>query len=122
MRRVAPLFLAAAFAALVPGCSILLDKSKDQCSADGDCARFGASYTCVNAVCVLGSATTDGGPSADGSAAGDACTPSPKVTNVDFYNEKCTNSSCVPFDNCARLGLCDGGLPALVAPPEGGVK
>jgi hypothetical protein len=30
----------------------------------------------------------------------------------------CTDSQYVVIDNCARIGLCDGGsLPALVSPP-----
>lgn len=108
--------------AFLAACSVLLDKSKDQCTTNGECARFGATYQCVQNVCVAGGgldAGPDGAPGGD--AGSDACVPTPKTKNSDFYNEKCTNSSCIPFDNCAKLGICDGGLPALVTPPDGGV-
>ena len=110
-------------------CSLILDKNKDQCTQNGDCARFGAGYTCNAGLCATrpgvladGAVEPDGAvPDGGGEDAG--CTPkTPKTTNEDFLNETCTDSKCIPFDNCARLGLCDGGpLPALVDPPEGGV-
>lgn len=114
-------------------CSLLLDGNKDQCSGNGDCATFGAGYTCSAGLCKApGDGSSSGNGSSGGSSgndpdasssSGDAgCVPTPKTRNADFYNEKCTNSSCVPFDNCARIGLCDGGaLPALISPPDGGV-
>jgi hypothetical protein len=38
----------------------------------------------------------------------------------DFLNQ-CGLAECLSFDNCARLGLCDGGaLPPLTTPGDGG--
>jgi hypothetical protein len=37
-------------------------------------------------------------------------------TDLDFFNQ-CTNSEYVPFDNCARVGLCTSQVPPLVSPP-----
>lgn len=92
---------------LVSACTLLLDKSKDQCVSSADCASFGSDFQCVQGVCV-----------APGSG---ACTPkTPKTERLDFLNEKCTNATCIPFDNCATVGFCGGELPALVAPPKGG--
>lgn len=116
--RIAAPFGVLVFSALLAACSVLLDKSKDQCTTSGECARFGAAFQCVQNVCVAGA--SDGGPTG-GDGGSDACVPSPKTKNSDFYNEKCTNSSCIPFDNCSKVGICDGGLPALVTPPDGGV-
>ncbi len=125
-------------------CSLLLDGSKDQCTGDSDCSSFGAGYTCSAGLCKApgdgssggngssggsgGNVSSSGelpGTSSSSSSSGDSgCTPNPiRMRNADFYNEKCTNSSCVPFDNCARIGLCDGAaLPALIPPPDGGVS
>lgn len=36
-------------------------------------------------------------------------------TDADFFNQ-CTNSQYEAFDNCARLRLCNGETPALIAP------
>ncbi len=88
-------------------------------SGDGGCARFGAGFACTGGVCVSG----DGGGALDGRAPDGGCLPKePKTSDPDFLNEKCTNATCIPFDNCARLGICDdAGLPELIAPPDGGV-
>jgi hypothetical protein len=88
---------------------------------------------CVDGVCIASGvdAAPDSSPLGDGATAdgsADAgCTPKAPVTQDDFLNEKCTNAQCLSFDNCARVGLCpgvdggDGGLPALVDPPVGGI-
>jgi hypothetical protein len=109
-------------------CSLILDKEKDQCASNGDCAKFGSGYTCNAGVCQKPTASTDGAVDPDGAVnpdGGDAgCTPKvPKVSREEFLNETCTDSKCIPFDNCARLGVCEGdaALPALVDPPDGGV-
>jgi hypothetical protein len=110
--------------ALVTACSLIVDTNADQCTSNAECAGFNA--VCQAGVCVAGSAT-EGGPASDAPAgdspsAGDTgCTPKPKATQEDFLNEPCTNSLCTPFDDCTRLGMCDGGtLPTLVDPPPGG--
>ena len=43
------------------------------------------------------------------------CFSGTPVNSLDFLNA-CTDAAYVVFDNCARLGYCDGGLPALVTP------
>ena len=45
------------------------------------------------------------------------CFAGTPVNSLDFENA-CTTADYVVFDNCARIGYCDGGtLPALVTPP-----
>src|SRR5690242_20235602 len=67
-------------------------------------------------------------PPPDAAEGGDAaaalkppgCFQGKPTTNLELLNA-CTTADYVPFDNCARLGICDGGaLPALR--PEGGVS
>lgn len=57
-----------------------------------------------------GSGGASGTAGASGGGSGGACAlPAPT----------CPDNLCVPFDNCARLGLCAGAtLPPLVAPPK----
>jgi len=44
------------------------------------------------------------------------CFTGTPVDTLDFQNA-CTTADYVVFDNCARIGYCDGGtLPALVTP------
>ncbi len=48
------------------------------------------------------------------------CFAGTPTTNLQFLNA-CTTADYVVFDNCARIGLCDGGsLPALRDPKEAG--
>jgi hypothetical protein len=58
-----------------------------------------------------------------GGGDGGACTPPETArSNFELLNEPCTNATCVPFDNCARLGMCgDAAMPNLISPPDGGV-
>jgi len=45
------------------------------------------------------------------------CFTGTPVNTLDFQNA-CTTAAYVIFDNCARIGYCDGGtLPPLVSPP-----
>ncbi len=87
-------------------CSVLLDHTAAQCQTDGDCARFGEHPTCQGGVCV----SSGLGPA--GCFYGTPQSPS------DFENQ-CSTAACVPFDNCARMGLCDGAsdLDAALIPP-----
>jgi hypothetical protein len=123
--------VALGLALVLTACSLIVNKDKDQCSTDGDCAATQGAV-CLQGVCVLSPANAEAG--ADGSADGplptaDAgCTPKVPAVDTDFLNEKCTTSECIDFDNCARLGACpafDGGeggaLPALITPPVGGI-
>jgi hypothetical protein len=101
-------------ALLLGACSLISKTEIDQCSRDQDCNRLGAGLRCSIGVCVR----SDGG----GEDGATTCTPKePKTADLEFLNDKCTNATCIPFDNCTRIGLCDGGmLPELVAPPDGG--
>jgi hypothetical protein len=110
--------LAVVLGGMGAACSVLLDKNKDQCSQSSDCARFGEGYSCAGGLCTPRTSSLDGATFEDG-----GCAPKiPKTTSSDFLNETCTDSKCIPFDNCERLGLCDAGpLPALIDPPDGGV-
>ena len=117
--------LAVGVALVMTACSLLVNTDKDQCSVDGDCAAT-AGAVCRVGVCVLASSLADAGADArcDGPNDSDAdagCTPKVPVSDPDFFNEKCTSAQCIDFDNCARLGVCDGGLPPLVTPPVGGI-
>jgi hypothetical protein len=91
----------------VPGCTLLVDRSGDQCVHDSDCYHFDATYP----VCRAGSCVSSGlGP------------PGCFFGNAQTHQEletQCSTSDCIPFDNCARLKICDGGsLPVLIDPLE----
>jgi hypothetical protein len=86
-------------------CSLLVNRGADQCSSDADCAQFGNHPFCRAGVCV------ESGLGPPGCFYGTPTTPS------EFANA-CTTSQNTPFDNCMRLGLCDGGVNAdQLAPP-----
>jgi hypothetical protein len=123
--------VALGLALVLTACSLIVNKDKDQCSKDGDCAATQGAV-CLQGVCVPSATTSEAGTDApaDGPPPGtDAgCTPKVPTSASDFLNEKCTTSECIDFDNCARLGACpnfDGGeggaLPALITPPVGGI-
>ncbi len=90
------------------GCTVLLDRSPEQCSADKDCKGFSASAVCVNSLCTEGEQGS--GPP--------GCFSGAPTQDVEFYN-RCTTSRYLEFDNCARIGLCGGGYDPtkLVDPP-----
>ena len=137
--------LASTAAIALASCTFLLNRDSTQCATNGDCAHFRTEAICVGGFCQLPEASADAlpdvladtgvdGPSrvvdgggADGRDGGASDAPScppgcfsgTPTTDVEFFNA-CTNSSCVVFDNCVRIGLCDGAAPApaLVAPPS----
>lgn len=96
----APLLLAGA------GCTVALDRDDKQCSVNADCEKFGGFPTCENNVCVASGLGPEG------------CINTSDPKNQSEYLNACSTSKCVPFDNCARLGLCTDGqaLPAARAP------
>jgi ABC-type phosphate transport system substrate-binding protein len=125
-------------------CSLLLDHSNTQCSSDGDCAKFGDGTKCVNSLCVGPTASGDGStadgtvPASDGATSDgtvtdggeimeagvtngfDGCFPGNPTTNNELLNA-CTPATCIAYDNCAHLGLCnDAALPSTIDPPEAG--
>lgn len=133
--------LGSALAFVTAACSLILDTDKVQCSNDGDCAALSAGSKCVNSVCTSPSSTGDGstpdGESPDTSSPGvdsstnpdidggtdahfgaDGCFTGTPTTTEQFLNA-CTTAQCTAFDNCAKLGLCDGGMLGP-SPPDGG--
>jgi hypothetical protein len=128
------LLLASAASVTLAACTLLLDRSSTQCATNGDCAHFRANAVCVAGFCeppdAGPDAVSDAGPTlGDGGDAGSdaascppGCFSGTPSTDLEFFNA-CTHSSCVVFDNCTRLGLCDGAAPALISPPvpEAGV-
>ncbi|HZU81778.1 MAG TPA: hypothetical protein VE987_02625 [Polyangiaceae bacterium] len=104
-RRLAGTAVASALLACA-ACTFLADKNATQCQSDADCAKFGSHPYCQSGVCV---------PS--GLSPSDCFFGSPQQPQ-DFLNQ-CSQAQCLSFDNCSRLGLCDGGAfsAALVQPP-----
>jgi hypothetical protein len=86
-------------------CSVIVESETNQCASDADCGRFNNGSVCRGGLCVL-----SGEPPTE-------CFTGKPVKNADFLNQ-CTDAQCIKFDNCERLGLCQGAaLPALVDPP-----
>jgi hypothetical protein len=89
-------------------CTALLDHDATQCQSDSDCAHFGDHPYCQGGVCV----SSGLGPT--------SCFYGTPQQPQDFMNQ-CSTAQCLSFDNCQRLGLCDGGEEdadgGLVAPP-----
>lgn len=83
-------------------CTVLLDRGAVQCNADTDCSTFEAGRSthvmCKQNVCV------DSGLGPRGCFAG-------VPANNSQYLNACTSAQNIPFDNCARLGLCTAGAP-----------
>jgi hypothetical protein len=92
--------------ALLPlGCSVLVDDGASQCESDADCVRFGGHPYCRDRVCVASGLGPEG------------CVVGTPQSQGDYLNA-CSQSACVPFDNCARLGACgaDQSMPPTVDP------
>lgn len=120
--------LVALFAATA-ACSLIIDKDKTNCNTDADCAHYAAGAVCRDNLCVEGTNVDGGGEGGpgDGGSEGatdascqgrDGCFCGTPTTNEQFLNQ-CTTAECIPFDNCDKLGTCDGGFPGTVT-PEGG--
>ena len=92
------------------GCSLITDHSSIQCSTDADCAQFKGHPYCHSGVCVVSGLGPEG------------CVVGSPQTQTDYLNA-CTTSACVPFDNCARLGLCGAGssMPATIDPTNAAI-
>ena len=92
------LLVTTALAAAVSACSFLVDTDATQCTTDGDCAKFvkeGGGAVCQASVCVK----TDGFAN---------CFAGVPTTNDQLMNACNGNgTTCLPFDNCAKLGLCE---------------
>lgn len=89
--------------AAVPACSFVVNRSTSQCEVDADCAHFEGNLTCQAGVC---------------SGLGPAGCFTGEPTTQDEYLNACSTSNNVPFDNCAKLKLCDRNttLPASTDP------
>lgn len=87
------------------GCSLLVDHAPEQCRTDADCAKFGGHPYCREGVCVASGLGPEG------------CVLGEPRSQSDYLNA-CSTAACVPFDNCERLGLCNGEtrLPDPVEP------
>ncbi|MDB4964948.1 MAG: hypothetical protein JWN44_637 [Myxococcales bacterium] len=86
------------------GCSLILDKGSSQCQTDDDCTRFGGHPVCQGGVCVVSGLGPEG------------CVATSPQSQSDYLNA-CTTAANVPFDNCARLGLCGPQtMPATIDP------
>lgn len=104
--------MAAATLLTTGACTALLDHDATQCQSDSDCAKFGQHPYCQQGVCV----SSGLGPA--------GCFYGTPQQPQDFLNQ-CSTAACMPFDNCQRLGLCDGqtNMSAPLVPPpaiEGG--
>jgi ABC-type phosphate transport system substrate-binding protein len=93
----------------IGACTLLVDRTATQCQSDTDCAKFGNHPYCQGGVCV-----SSGLQPAN-------CFYGTPTQPQDFLNQ-CSVAECLSFDNCSRLGLCDGGdMPALMTPDDAGV-
>jgi hypothetical protein len=109
-------------------CSTLLDTSATQCRRDADCVSFGnAVCDTPRGVCVRAppgpdaAVTWDGGTADFARDSGLAPCQSPSgcfacspTSDLEFFSA-CTDATCVPFDNRARLKNLaeDGSLKPL---------
>jgi hypothetical protein len=105
-------------------CTLLLNRSADQCSANSDCQSLKANSVCSAGICIVPGNESDGGPP-DGSSRFDAAFGIDGCfagipTNGEQLLNACTTAQCLPFDNCARLGICDGSAPEATFGPDGG--
>jgi hypothetical protein len=92
---------------LSAACTAMLDHNAAQCHADADCARFGDHPYCQSGICVSSGL---GPPN---------CFDGKPQQPSDFLNQ-CSTAQCLAFDNCSRLGLCNGATDldaALSSPP-----
>jgi ABC-type phosphate transport system substrate-binding protein len=96
-------------ATLITACSLLLDTGRNQCQSDTDCDFISKQHTCQAGLC------SDLGPR--GCYAGTPSSTNPDELQSQFKNQ-CSRAQVVPFDNCARLGMCrpTDPLPAAIAP------
>jgi hypothetical protein len=86
-------------------CTLLIDHSSPQCQSDSDCTKFGNHPYCQSGVCVESGLQPSN------------CFYGTPQQPQDFLNQ-CSVAQCLSFDNCSRIGLCDGGdlSPPLLAP------
>lgn len=134
VQRMLATLVLGAIALAIGACNFIVESATDQCTTDADCGKFNNGSVCRQGVCVLAadgssssSSSGQGGAGGNGGmggaggtggtgGGGPTCFTGTPTTDVEFFNQ-CTNATCVEFDNCARLGLCNGAaLPPLVDP------
>jgi len=91
---------------MIAACSVLFDRTRDQCESDKDCESFGGHPYCQSGVCVASNL----GPK--------DCFFGTPSTPEQFANQ-CSTASCEAFDNCGKLKLCSATdePPAPISPP-----
>lgn len=103
-------FALAVLLPLTSACSVIFDRDTVQCKVDLDCAKYEIGAT-AHAVCSEGICVNSGlGPK--------GCFSGMPTTNIEYLNA-CTSAQNMPFDNCARLGLCGAAAPDPVPPAAG---
>lgn len=86
------------------GCSLVVENRTTQCETDADCRKFAAQPLCIEGVCVESGLGPKG------------CFFGTPKTDVEHLTA--CSTGCLDFDNCARLGLCNGeALPAILPRP-----
>ena len=110
-QRHAATFFAAMVMALsnIAGCSLVLDSKETQCVVNADCVSMDGHPVCQAGVCVESGLGPKG------------CVETAPKSQTDFLNA-CSTSKCVAFDNCGRLGLCDGNIALPAAQNQMTVK
>jgi hypothetical protein len=105
-------FVLAVLLPLMCACSLMFDRNIKQCATDLDCATFETGDT-AHAVCSQGVCVNSGlGPK--------GCLSGTPTATIEYLNA-CTTAQNMPFDNCARLGLCAGALLPDPVPPKSAV-
>ena len=89
---------------------MMIDRDMVQCKTDVDCAKFETGDTAY-AICSQGVCVNSGLGPRD-------CFSGTPATTIQYLNA-CTAAQNMPFDNCARLGLCGAAaLPPDPSPPQ----
>lgn len=105
--RACAVALAIGLLAAFAGCSLLLDHGTTQCNTDSDCVSLGVQPSTSTPTCQSGVCVNTGIP----------CFVGAPDASAQFLNQ-CSTGACVPFDDCARLGICgDADPPDVVDPP-----
>jgi hypothetical protein len=99
-------------------CSAIVDSSARQCQTDDDCRHTDAGYgTCSSeGLCVQGTPPGPGQDAAVPIGGPPNCVQGTPASDLEFLN-RCTRSQFLKFDNCERLGLCDGATVPILDPP-----
>jgi hypothetical protein len=106
MRTIRLALLAALVGLAAGGCTVLVDRSTEQCKIDDDCAGFENHPVCRAGLCVSSGLGPPG------------CFYGTPRTQTEFGNA-CTTAACMQFDNCGRTGICQSGagIPDTLVSP-----